>query len=139
MLYAIGLQESLLTHRFQVLSSGGRGPARGLWQFEAGGGVTGVMNHKATSEIARLFAMQFVGTINPNAVWAAIAYEDILAAVFARLLLWTDAQPLPPATTASQEYAWQYYIRNWRPGKPHPDKWPDNWRAAIEKVNNQGR
>ena len=31
MLCAIGLQESLLKHRFQVVNGGGRGPARGLW------------------------------------------------------------------------------------------------------------
>ena len=34
MLLAIGMQESRLTHRKQIV-----GPAMGLWQFERGGGV----------------------------------------------------------------------------------------------------
>src|SRR5690606_35531315 len=40
MLLAIGLQESRFEHRRQI-----KGPARGFWQFERGGGVRGVMTH----------------------------------------------------------------------------------------------
>ncbi len=36
--------------------------------------------------------------------------------VFARLLLWTDAKPLP--AIGDEQGAWDYYLRNWRPGKP---------------------
>ena len=64
MLYAIGLQESNLQHRFQIsLRSNGerfRGPARGLWQFEKGGGVSGVVNHRSSADIARVFTAEFV-------------------------------------------------------------------------------
>ena len=138
MLLAIGLQESLLTHRFQisVRSDGSRfrGPARGLWQFESGGGVAGVMNHRSSTDTARLFATEFVGSHDNRAIWASLAYEDILAAIFARLLLWTDPLPLPAPIAASEQFAWQYYIRNWRPGKPWPDKWPGNWQAALDAV-----
>jgi hypothetical protein len=42
------------------------------------------------------------------------------------LLLWTDPQPMP----TSQDAGWQCYLRNWRPGKPHPDQWPRNWASA---------
>ena len=48
MLIAIGLQESELTYRHQV-----GGPAHGLWQFEKGGGVKGVMTHKASAGYAK--------------------------------------------------------------------------------------
>ena len=49
MLYAIGLQESRFTHRYQVLNTpGAKGPARGFWQFEKGGGCKGVVNHDAS-------------------------------------------------------------------------------------------
>ena len=47
MLLAIGLQESRLTHRRQI-----GGPARGLWQFERGGGVAGVLRHAASRDHA---------------------------------------------------------------------------------------
>ncbi|WP_199533145.1 hypothetical protein [Thiopseudomonas alkaliphila] len=40
MMLAIGLQESRFIHRRQI-----KGPARGFWQFEKGGGVYGVLNH----------------------------------------------------------------------------------------------
>src|SRR3546814_7242807 len=48
-LAAIGYQESKYLTRVQY----GGGPAHGYWQFESGGGVKGVMNHKASAELAR--------------------------------------------------------------------------------------
>ena len=48
MLLAIALQESGLAHRVQV-----GGPAHGLWQFERGGGVKGVLRCHTTREHAR--------------------------------------------------------------------------------------
>ena len=138
MLLAIGLQESALRHRFQISvradGSRFRGPARGLWQFESGGGVFGVMNHRASSEIARQFAVEFVGSRDVGAVWASLAYEDILAAIFARLLLWTDPRPLPLPLADGNEEAWEYYIRNWRPGKPHRHTWDKHWLTALSTV-----
>src|SRR5690606_27518522 len=47
MLLAIGLQESRFDHRRQI-----GGPARGLWQFERGGGVRGVLRHPSSKWIA---------------------------------------------------------------------------------------
>ena len=48
LLLAIGLQESGLCERCQIIDGGGKGPARGLWQFERGGGVVGVLTHPLT-------------------------------------------------------------------------------------------
>lgn len=62
-------------------------------------------------------------------------YDDTLACIFARLLLWTDARALPAADAASQQTAWNYYNRNWRPGKPHPAAWPANWKAALVAIS----
>ena len=41
MMLAIGLQESRFVHRRQI-----KGPARGFWQFEQGGGVIGVVSRQ---------------------------------------------------------------------------------------------
>jgi hypothetical protein len=133
-LYAIGLQESKLVHRYQVLTGGGKGPARGLWQFEKNGGVRGVLSHKASAGIAAIIAAERVGSTDPALVWEALEFDDILAAVFARLLLRTDPAPLPPVSLEkpAQDEAWKCYIRNWRPGKPHPEVWEGNWRMAIK-------
>jgi len=133
MLYAIGLQESALKYHWQLISGPyPRGPARGLWQFEAGGGVAGVLAHKSSAVTAQHFAREFAGSVNSYAVWATLAYEDVLAAVFARLLLWTDPKALPAPVATSEQAAWDYYKRNWRPGAPHPEKWAANWKAALD-------
>jgi hypothetical protein len=117
MLLAIGLQESRFQHRRQV-----RGPARGFWQFESGGGVAGVLRHSASRDHAIRVCKLLPYPATTEAVYPALEHNDVLAAVFARLLLWTDAQALPRETD-SAEAAWQYYIRNWRPGKPHRSTW----------------
>ena len=51
---------------------------------------------------------------------------------FARLLLWTDPAPLPALGAAVR--AWAYYRRNWRPGKPHPETWPEMYQNALSFV-----
>lgn len=50
MLLTIGLQESGLQHRRQLVGSSPRptGPATGLWQFEQGGGVRDAPYQRAT-------------------------------------------------------------------------------------------
>jgi hypothetical protein len=136
-LYAIGLQESGLQHRYQLPRNPNRpgeplrkGPARGLWQFELGGGVVGVMTHAASKAHAeRICEMRGVA-FDAFAVWSALEHDDVLAAVFARLLLWTDPKPLP--ALGAVEEAWAYYLRTWRPGSPHKSAWPRNYAAALE-------
>jgi len=137
MLMAIGLQESRLVHRFQLPLAGAtnrKGPARGFWQFEAGGGVAGVMTHNATKDRVLHFVRRHVGSTNNHAIWASLEWEDTLAVVFARLLLWSDPRALPEPTLANEQAAWDYYIRNWRPGKPHRQTWARIWADSIRFV-----
>lgn len=127
MLLAIGLQESRFTTRQQQ-----GGPARSYWQMEQGGGIRGVLEHPASRPYARAFCgLRAVAPVSSD-VYAAFLSDDQLACAFARLLLWTDAAPLPPVDDASG--AWAYYLRNWRPGQPRPDSWAANHAAAVAAV-----
>lgn len=120
---AIGQQESGYLVRRQY----GNGPARGYWQFEEGGGVKGVMEHKASSELARSVCHARGVPFVRRAVWEALETDDVLAAAFCRLLMWTDSGKLP--TTEAD--GWAMYARTWRPGRPHPDKWPASWKFGL--------
>ena len=132
MLYAIGLQESRFTHRAQVVNGGGKGPARGYWQFERGGGVTGVLRHPSSKYWMNSACNARNVPAQPMNVWLALETDDVLSAAAARLLLFTDAKRLP--AIGEQSEAWQYYLRNWRPGKPHPRTWPECYKTAIEAI-----
>lgn len=120
---AIGQQESGYLVRRQY----GNGPARGYWQFEEGGGVKGVMEHKASSELARSVCHARSVPFVRRAVWEALETDDVLAAAFCRLLMWTDSGKLP----TNEADGWAMYARTWRPGKPHPDKWPASWKFGL--------
>lgn len=121
MMGAIAFQESNFEHIRQI-----KGPARGFWQFERGGGVVGVLNHPATAIYAANIVKKRGYKVNSVAIHAALETDDLLAGAFARLLLWTDPKPLPSRVDAG----WDYYIRNWRPGKPHPERWESSWAQA---------
>jgi hypothetical protein len=129
MLWAIGRQEGRMIYRRQI-----GGPARGLFQFERGGGVKGVLNFHST----RLHAIALCNARNVKptmqAVYQALEHDDILACGFARLLLYTDPAPLPRAQLPEEQEAWNYYIANWRPGSPHRHSWGDFWKEAVEMV-----
>lgn len=132
-LLAIGLQECGLRERIQRVNGGGQGPARGLQQFELGGGVRGVMNHPASRDLAAQVCLaRRIGGATSSVVWGELATDDVLAFAFGRLLLLTDPKPLP--ALGDEEGAWAYYQRNWRPGKPHPERWPGNYQAALAAV-----
>ncbi|MGV2895064.1 hypothetical protein ACNPPY_04675 [Achromobacter sp. AGC78] len=130
MLLAIGLQESRFVHRRQI-----KGPAVGFWQFERGGGVRGVLAHASSWADAR--AVCAIRDVEPTStgVYNSLAHDDILAAAFARLLLWTDPQRLPSLGDA--DGAWSLYLRTWRPGKPHPETWPALYAQAIAAVEDR--
>ena len=131
MLLAIGLQESRLAHRRQI-----GGPARGYWQFEQGGGVLGVLTHLSSIQHihAVLQALDYpTDRITPEHCYVAIEHNDILAAAFARLLLWTLPTALPGREDA--QAAWTTYIQAWRPGRPHRASWDDCHRIAWETVS----
>ena len=131
-LAAIGLQESRLEFRAQILTGGGVGPARGLWQFERGGGTGGVMRHHASAAHARRICEWRGVPFEPRAVWQRFETDDVLAAAFARLLLWTD--PYPLSAIGETAAAWDLYTRTWRPGKPHPRTWPAFYAAACKEL-----
>lgn len=127
MLLAIGLQESRFQHRRQI-----GGPARGFWQFEQGGGVRGVLTHAASAALARQVCEARDVSPSATAVYGRLENDDVLAAVFARLLLWTDAARLP--AVGDKEGAWALYLRTWRPGKPHPTTWPALYARAVAEI-----
>lgn len=135
MLLAIGLQESRFKHRRQL----GNGPARGFWQFERGtqqsrGGVWGVFLHEASSKHLRALCAARGVEFHPSAIYAALEFDDVLAAGVARLLLWTDPKPLPDL--CDPQAAWHLYARRtWRPGKPHPETWPGFHAEAVQAVS----
>jgi hypothetical protein len=115
MLLTIGMQESEFRNRRQI-----RGPARGFYQFEEGGGVRGVLKHPSSKRIVQ--DVIFKLGIEPNECYECLAENDALATVFARLLLYTHPKPLP-ALNCDPDIAWKYYTNTWRPGKPHRHTW----------------
>jgi hypothetical protein len=134
MLYAIGLQESRFTHRFQVVQGrpGAKGPARGFWQFERGGGCKGVVEHPASRYwMAKVCAERNV-PFTASAIWNAIETDDVLAAAAARLLLFTDPKRLPEV--GDENGAWNLYVRTWRPGKPHRATWTALYVEALREL-----
>ncbi len=132
MLLAIGLQESRFEHRVQV-----RGPAHGFWQFEKGGGVKGVLTHQTTKPLILPILDSMGYDSRPDYAaedcYDAIVHNDILACVFARLLLWTHPKPLP--VRASPDVGWHYYLSTWRPGRPHRETWDDCFETAWSWVD----
>lgn len=126
MLMAIGHQESGFASRRQV-----GGPAHGFWQFELNG-VRAVLNNDAASAPASHLCQLLDYPYDADVIYHALADNDVLAAGFARLLLWSDPHPLP--AVGAQSYAWDYYKRNWRPGKPRPEHWAKSYDAARQDV-----
>lgn len=123
LMLAIGYQESRFTDRWQIVDlrdRGRKGPARGFWQFETTG-CAGVLSHRASAHWAAAICTERRVAPSAREVWHAVEQDDVLAAAFARLLLWTDAQPLPAERDV--QGAWDCYIRTWRPGKPHRHTW----------------
>jgi hypothetical protein len=127
MLLAIGLQESEFEHRHQV-----GGPAHGFWQFERGGGVHGVLAHSATAPHIDKILRLLKYNVSTGDCYTAIEHNDVLAACFARLLLWTVPRPLPGADEA--DAGWQQYLDSWRPGRPHYSTWATYYEMAWQLV-----
>ena len=133
MLHAIGWQESRFTHRYQVLpGTKQKGPARGFWQFESGGGCAGVLRHEASRFWMHGICTERGVAPTPAGLWGALATDDVLAAAAARLLLFTDPKRLP--VIGDIESAWALYLCVWRPGKPHRSRWTSNYTTACSTV-----
>jgi hypothetical protein len=134
MLLAIGLQESRFMYRAQKTGNPYvKGPAKGYWQFERGGGVSGVVHHYKAKDDAEALCKARNVLFDSSLIHAALEFDDVLAAGFARLLLWTSPDPLP-ALNAEPEEAWQYYKALWRPGKPHRETWDQFHTDAVAQV-----
>lgn len=128
---AIGLQESGLKHRRQVVAGGAEaGPASSFWQFEQGGGCKGVLTHPSVSTRMMMICDPYNVQPTPAGLWEAMRYQDIVAAAAARLLIYT----LPGALPKTAEEGWAQYLRAWRPGKPHESTWAAHWATASEAV-----
>lgn len=115
------------------------GPARGLWQFEKGGGVTGVLTHPASRGFALSVCLELGVTPTTASIMAALERgDDRLDAALARLLLWTESAPLPAIGEVST--AWEYYLHVWRPGAAKRDaeglrkKWSVNYARALDTL-----
>jgi len=125
LLLAIALQESNLSARIQGPMEAG--PARSFWQFEKIG-VVDVFQRQKTA--LKVMCDMLVLPCEPGKLHLMMAYNDMIACVIARLTLRLDPRSLGLATT--EEGAWEYYIRNWRPGKPHRDRWAKtSWPTAC--------
>ena len=126
MLTAIALQESRLQHRRQI-----QGPARSYLQFEQGG-IAGVLRHHASKPHALEVLSELDYPADTGALHAAFEHNDVLAAAFGRLLLFTLPQKLPGPHQA--DAAWGQYIDAWRPGKPHRETWDNFFISAWSIV-----
>jgi hypothetical protein len=122
LLMTIAGQESNWAARRQI-----GGPARSYWQFEKGGGVAGLFQimPRPLSAVCTSLDIPF----DPAVVFEAMAWNDTLACAMARLLLWSDPAALP--AVGDKDAGWQYYLRNWRPGAPHPDVWPGLYDQSL--------
>ena len=123
MIIAIGLQESRLQWRKQIA-----GPAHGYLQFERSGGVAGVLTHPSSQRYAKECCVRLDIEPEPVSVYMAIVYNDVLACVFGRLLLWTSPMKLPKRDEPLAAY--MLYLSCWRPGKPHPESWDGHYAKA---------
>lgn len=134
LMLAIAGQESNWSARVQ----GGGGPAHGFWQYERAGGVRGVLTHPATKLL--IGDICIILKLKPLEwpVWTQMAKPegDTLSVCMARLLLWTDPAPIP----ACEDYdaTWDYYERNWRPGKPRRDAWDAILEASVAAIDKAG-
>lgn len=108
------------------------GPAKGLWQFERGGGVAGVLRHTLTRDLAKSLCHSLGNAGTVASVYYQLEHDDVLAACFARLLLWTIPQGLPGEN--EPEEGWNQYLKAWRPGKPKKRTWAQNFKNAWAAV-----
>jgi len=125
---AIAGQESEWIHRVQI-----GGPARSFWQFEAGGGVAGVLGHASSKDKIKAVCNELGVECKVSVVHRDMKDNDVLAASMARLLLFTDAAPLPGV--GEVESGWEYYLRSWRPGMPHHGTWSARYKTARDVVS----
>lgn len=136
MLLAIAGQESNWTYRVQQ-NEGPFHPAHSFWQMERLGGVAGVLGDVVTRSAALALCQAAGIAADSTSVWNAFATADgdKLACGFARLLLWSDRDPLP--LIPNETVAYRYYLRNWRPGAPSETRWHSVYPRSVVEIIQQ--
>ena len=139
LLICIALQETGLRARRQMLEARDHwweskpGKGHGFWQFERDGATRGVMvRNAAASAIVLPVIDALLYPRDPYAVHEALIHNDVLACVLARALLYSVPDALPGPNDPAK--GWAQYVGAWRPGKAHPEVWPENYRIAWEAV-----
>lgn len=120
---AAGYQESNLEHRKQI-----GGPALGFWGFEPGQDKAwdGLLSRGDTGETLRIILKYMSYSEDTKA--DVLRHQDILAAVAARLLIWTHASPLPKEHEIEGGY--RQYDWLWRPGEKRHEDWRESWKMG---------
>lgn len=143
-LLATHLQEAPNREQCQLPAKPGQcGPARGIFQFERGGGVAGVLRHPSSRSHVLHVCSELGVQATVAGIYNALPEQcDVLDAALARLLYWTDPRPLP--AVGDEEAAFQCYLRNWRPGAYTNGnakqraalrrKWATNFARARQEV-----
>lgn len=126
LLYATSRQENPKRLPQQV-----GGPAVGDYQFEKGGGVKGVLTHKAVRTYAEACCSVRGVLHTQDAVYEALKTDPVLAAALARLLYYTDPKALP--VVGDEAGAWALYLRTWRPGAyaRQPEELRAKWKNSY--------
>lgn len=141
-LYATSIQENPTRASRQLIKKDGKlqpiGPAAGDYQFEKTGGIRGLLNFKSDRVQVMLrsvcAARQVPQTI--DGLFDGVQRDAVLAAALARLLYFTDSGALPKA--GAEQYAWDVYLRTWRPGAYERDpkglraKWAKSYAEAMK-------
>lgn len=125
-LLAISGQEASWSQRIQD-----GGPAHSLWQIEPGT-IVAVQASSLTGDILAEVCSALSIQFDAGVIYQAIIYNDVLAVMVARLILFLDPLPLPAIGDVSD--GWDCYSRNWRPGKPRPADWPANYQTAMQAL-----
>lgn len=115
------------------------GPATGLWQFEKTGGVWEVLNSPKIAPVFIDLCERAGVRAEADPVWRFFTtpQSDELAAAAARLVMYLDPAPLPPASPEGASAALAYYLRRWRPAKNEKrerDFVTKAWPAALAVV-----
>lgn len=120
-LVGIAIVESTLMWRRQMPT----GPARSFWQIETPTAVDTLKRCKPVRDLWKELLLP------DEIVPADVERSDLGACAIACGILRLTDGPLPPLTASHVAYK-DYYRKAWRPGKPHDEKWPAAYAAAVQ-------
>lgn len=137
MLLAIGLQESKLRHRAQLVGDAREWwesknpPAHGWFQFERPA-IGLLLKHAATKLLLERVLTDLEYPADDSILHQALRDNDLLAVCFARALLRTVPESLPvigDVLESERQYLWA-----WRPGKHDPERWKKSYALMLETM-----